>query len=134
MGRFGWEGLQMASRLLVLVLFLMSAGLRTELSELRVKLRNCDGNLAECNYFGIFRRERRPVQIAIIHLNQLSLCFSSNASIAPIALSYVHMVTALAGAALSRLTVKPRYMPRCPSCFHICTIVLITPVYVGMFR
>jgi hypothetical protein len=60
--------------------------------------------------------------------------FSSSATITPITLSYVHIVTALAGAALSRLTVKPRYMPRRPSCFHICLSVMSTPEYVGILR
>lgn len=63
-----------------------------------------------------------------------SMPFFSKATIIPITLSYVHMVTALAGAALRRLTVKPLYMPRLPSCFQICWRVMSTPVYVGIFR
>jgi hypothetical protein len=82
----------------------------------------------------IWYGERRLLQMAFVHLSQSSLCFFWNASIMPIARSYVHIVTALAGAAFRRLTVRPRYKPRRPSCFHICDMVLMTPVYVGMFR
>lgn len=48
------------------------------------------------------------------------------------ALSYVHIVTALAGAALIKLTVNPRYKPLTPCVLSITSIVLTTPLYSGI--
>lgn len=44
------------------------------------------------------------------------------------------MVTALAGAALSKLTVNPRYNPRTPCVRNIRLMDCMTPVYSGMLR
>lgn len=50
------------------------------------------------------------------------------------ALSYVHIVTALAGAALTKLTPSPLYSPLGPSVLSTCATVLATPLYTGISR
>lgn len=81
-----------------------------------------------------FKSKRTPFHAISVQVSHTSADFSSKANMTAITLSYVHIVTALAGAALSKLTVKPRYKPRRPSCFQIVKRVLVTPVYLGMLR